>query len=461
MLPSFSNFSLRKFQASGQAYSGLCLDLIKCFNTIHRPRVASLLAKIGVPLVVIDTWFHSILHLRRIWMINGQTSTPVPCHNRCPEGDCLSIVCMLSIAFLWIFHIRQKDQSSYISAYADNWGWLATDVSAHDHVVEATFHLVRHFGMSIDWDKSWIWSSNAEHLHFVKNAVQQWVGAGVVRELSTGVDLGCQRTYRGPPRLGSLRGKFEKAQTHLIKLSSLPHNLRVKTHLVHAGVYPAVFTGCELVPIGEAHLDQLRSTVTSALLGPSIRNYAVALQVIPSIRDPEEEILLRILSATKRFLFRASEEHRRTFFEILVKHSGQYSDCRGPIATLKFHTMRFGWSFNRQGFLQVDPFVSIHLMDISKRHLAKWINKAWNEHLLLFYSQRKAWQGLPPIASFETRQLIKTFPIDKQKALVQEIGASFQTTLQQSSRDPTVTGECLFCTQLDTRHHRIFTCDAV
>ena len=458
----FQQFLIEKFQAAGQAYCGLCLDLIKCFNTINRPRVASLMVKLGVPQFVVDTWFHSVLHLQRVWMINGQTSLPVPCDNGCPEGDSLSVVCMLSIAFLWIFHIRQKDQSSHVSAYADNWGWLATDVAAHDHVVEATLSMVQHFGMSIDWDKSWIWASNAEHLHFIKNAVQHRVGEGLVRKLSRGVDLGCQRTYTGPPRLGSLRGKFEQAQAHLVKLSSMPHNLKVKTHLVQAGVYPAVFTGCELVPIGENHLDQLRTNVTSALLGHSIsRNSAVAVQAIPSLRDPEEELLLRILCATKRFLFRASEEHRKIFFEILVKHTGLYSDCRGPIGTLKFHTQRIGWNFTREGLLQLDPFVALPLMDISKRHLAWWINKAWNEHLLLFHSQRKSWKGLPPIASFATRQIIQSFPVDKQKALIQEIGASFQTNLQQSKWDSNVTGECSFCLQMDTRHHRLFTCDAV
>ena len=33
--------------------------------------------------------------------------------------------------------------------------------------------------------------------------------------------------------------------------------------------------------------------------------------------------------------------------------------------------------------------------------------------------------------------------------------------MQQAAWDPNVTGECAFCTQADTRHHRIFTCDAV
>ena len=369
---------------------------------------------------------------------------------------------MLSIAYLWIHHVRLEDQSTYLSAYADNWGWLATDVAAHEHVVNITVDIVRHFGMAIDWNKSWIWASNNEHLHFVKKAVEDKVGVGTVSKLSRGVDLGCQRTYTGPPRLGSLRQKFEKSSIHLQKLSSLPHNLCTKTHLVQVGIYPAVFIGCELVPIGEQHIDQLRSGVANALLGPSIsRNSAVALQAVPSLRDPEEEILLRVLWAAKRFLCRTTDDLRWWFLDILTKHSGQYADCRGPIGTLKYHALRMGWSFNRDGFLLLDPFLSLSIMDFSKRILKSFINRAWNENLLLFYSQRKSWRGLPPIASRETRQVISKFPTEKQIPLIQEVGAAFQTAVQQAAWDTTVTEVCAFCSQVDTRHHRIFTCDAV
>ena len=458
----FQQFLIEKFHAMGQPYSGLCLDLVKCFNTICRPRVALLLASLGIPSIIIDTWFHSVSHLQRIWMINGQTSKPVPCDNGCPEGDSLSVVCILAIAFLWIHHVRSADQSSHVSAYADNWGWLSTDVAAHAHIVDVTLKTVRRFGHSIDWDKSWIWASNQEHLHFVKQAVETQVGSPVVHKLSRGVDLGCQRSYTGPPRLGSLRDKFVSAQNNLQRLKTFPHTLRVKTHLVQAGVYPAVFYGCELVPIGETHLDQLRSDVAAALLGSSIsRNSAVALQMIPALRDPEEEVLLRIFFAAKRFLFRATPTDRQAFFDILARHSGRYADCRGPIGTLKFHALRLGWSFSKEGHLLHDPFRSSLFIDLSKRQLAVLISRAWNEHLLVFYAQRKAWKGLPPMAPFETRQIIQSFPIEKQILLIQEISAAFQTAVQQAVWDSSVSDTCSFCSQTDTRHHRIFTCDAV
>ena len=395
-------------------------------------------------------------------MINGQTSNSIPCDNGCPEGDSLSVVCILAIAFLWINHVRTADQSSHVSAYADNWGWLSTDVAAHAHIVDVTLQTVRHFGLSIDWDKSWIWASNQEHLHFVKQAVENQVGSSVVSRLTRGVDLGCQRTYTGPPRLGSLRDKFTSSQNNLHRLKTFAHNLRVKTHLVQAGVYPAVFYGCELVPIGETHLDQLRADVASALLGNSIsRNSAVTLQMVPSLRDPEEELLLRILCAAKRFLFRASQEDRQSFFNILARHSGKYADCRGPIGTLKFHALRMGWSFSNGGHLLHDPFLSTPIMDLSKRQMASLISRAWNEHLLTLHSQRKAWKGLPPMAPFETKQILKSFPVDKQPQLIQEIGAAFQTAAQQSVWDSSVSDTCSFCSQTDTRFHRIFTCDAV
>ena len=51
----FQQFLIEKFHAMGQPYSGLCLDLVKCFNTICRSRVARLLSVLGIPQTIIDT----------------------------------------------------------------------------------------------------------------------------------------------------------------------------------------------------------------------------------------------------------------------------------------------------------------------------------------------------------------------------------------------------------------------
>ena len=140
-------------------------------------------------------------------------------------------------------------------------------------------------------------------------------------------------------------------------MHTLPHDLSTKTRLISASVYPAAFFGCELVPLGTAHVDQIRPELATALYGNSAsRNSAVAIHLTPKIIDPQIYVIYQALCAARYFLITAPIEQQRIFCNIVATHTGTHSDCHGPAGCLKYYIMKFGWQFTDTGQIHIDIF---------------------------------------------------------------------------------------------------------
>ncbi len=262
----------------------------------------------------------------------------------------------------------------------------------------------------------------------------------------------------------SISDEIASAPQKLTQLANHPLYFVSQTALALdiSGVYPSVFYGCELVPIGEAHTDHLRSQVANSILGPSIsRNSSIALLCIPGVLGPEIEVIVRVMCKARRFQNRCSPQDRDFFLKQTSLHTGQYHLCRGPIGCFKHYCLRLGWIIDDKGNMSVDAFHSISLITTSDKGLVFWITKAWTEHSLPFHTQRKALRGPQPICPYDTIQVLKRFNSKQQRCLLQEISGSFQTAVQQQAWDPNISDRCRFCEQQDTRYHRLFTCSAM
>ena len=121
------------------------------------------------------------------------------------------------------------------------------------------------------------------------------------------MDLGAQLTYRGNARLGKLRDRLAKAKIRLQRLEQQHEPLFSKARLITSGIYPVAMYGMELTPVGTQHIDNLRTAVAGALLGPSVsRNSALAIHCTPNVQDPQVVLMQRTLMAARRFLYRAT-----------------------------------------------------------------------------------------------------------------------------------------------------------
>eukprot|EP00438_Fugacium_kawagutii_P022469 Skav232355 [mRNA] locus=scaffold2646:490520:494785:+ [translate_table: standard] len=452
---------LESCHAQGNHCSGISIDLHKCFNTIKRPVVLALFKTLGGPADICRRWQGALQHMSRTWSVQMCASDTKPTNCGLPEGDALSVLGMICVAFGWIRWVESVVTVATLLAYADNWGWLCSHPAVHSTIIQRTCQFASMVGMKVDWDKSWAWGTNPTHVRAMKHTLNSFPALQQVPLVTNSTELGAHHTYVGPPRLGKLKERLQTATDRLQALQKMPHALDTKIHLVRAGIYPVAFYGVELTPLGTAHTNQLRTSVCDALLGhSSSRNSYVALHVTPDILDPELHVIHLALRAARRFLLRASPEESSRFLWQVSRHDGTSNKCKGPAGALSHYLARLDWKLTKEGVLVYDAFAQLPLVDISNQRLLQLLMRAWGEHLLLFYSSRWAWRGLPPVDAWETRRVIAQFPVHQQKALICEVSASFQTRKQQSYWEPSVTPECLYCDGEDTRTHRIFECAA-
>ena len=93
----------------------LSLDLIKCYNTVHRRRVRDLMHACAIPEVLVQQWFASLQSICRVWTFQGFCSQPYATCTGVPEGDSWSVVAMVLLDYLWIISVRRHTQDAFLA----------------------------------------------------------------------------------------------------------------------------------------------------------------------------------------------------------------------------------------------------------------------------------------------------------------------------------------------------------
>ena len=216
---------IERSRTQGTSFSGCCLDLIKCFNTIRRQVPLEALAHMGLARSHLQMWSASMHHLQRTWILGAFASDPVSVNNGLCEGDSFSVVGMLSLGMLWVSSVRHQDRISEMSAFADNWSWASTDARRHMILATTTDAITRLAGMQIDWNKSWIWSTAKQHLPALQRALAQITDTQQIRRLTHEMDLGCMFQFCGSHRLGKYAKRLQEGTRRLQVLQQMPHDM--------------------------------------------------------------------------------------------------------------------------------------------------------------------------------------------------------------------------------------------
>lgn len=450
---------LEKLALQKTANAGLVLDLIKCFNSIHRPTVYAILVRLGLPQSILEQWSRSLAVLTRTWALQGFDSHLTPCAHGFPEGDVFSVIAMIGVALSWTSRLKHLCPASLVGAYADNWCLASIRKPDFPVLIATTLQFVHLLYMAIDWHKTWIWATDASLLASLKHALKQQLPNLSIARLTTAMDLGSQMTYSGPPRLGKFRTRLSLFKKRCQLLQSMPHDVYTKAHLARTAILPTLY-GVALLPLGESHTTAMRSQLANAILGYNhSRNSTLAIQFLPSLIDPAIWVILQALEAARRFLLQATPDDQHLFFQVLATHNGSSNACKGPASCLKHYLLRLGWTVTPTGWVHVSAFVSLDLLTTSKQTWKFWALHTWQQEFLQF-CDRKALQGTIPVNLADTRAVLFKLPPGKFARIIQEISGAFQTANQKQKWDLTASLKCSYCIHDDSRHHRIYECPA-
>ena len=244
---------LEKLAYKNIANAGLVLDLVKCFNSIHRSSVYAILSHLGLPHHILQQWSGSLMVLTRTWSLQGFDGYLTPCSHGFPEGDVFSVIAMIGVALSWSAHLKSQCPQSLVGAYADNWCFASTRKADFSILIGITLRFVSLLCMTIDWVKTWIWATEPGHLASLKHALHQHLPCLNLSRLTTAMDLGSQMTYSGPPRLGKFRTRLSLFKKRCQLLQAMPHDVYTKAHLARTSILPTLY-GVALLPLGDTHI---------------------------------------------------------------------------------------------------------------------------------------------------------------------------------------------------------------
>ena len=289
----------------------------------------------------------------------------MPSNVGCPEGDTWSVLAMVLINSTWIHRLKALINQIGASAFADNWSWWIPTQCNPIPALRFTKSLCWWLGLNIDWAKTWIWSSRPGGERLMQQAVTSIYPGVQAQVLLNACDLGCPTTYHGVAKLGKLRSRLEDAKLKLVRIQNATWTFDPKLHMILSSVLPGAFYGCELVAIGQQHLDSLRVNIAYALLGEKSHsmNSAIFLNcaTIQHV-DPHMYVLWRSIKAAQQFLQRCSPEVQRAYLAMLPKPSRVPGQSHGPASALREYLCRLSLTCSPTGDIQVTAFRSCNLV---------------------------------------------------------------------------------------------------
>ncbi len=116
-------------------------------------------------------------------------------------------------------------------------------------------------------------------------------------------DLGAPVNYKGFAQHVKLQNRFEKIRRRLKRVLHSPWTLETKVHIINSAIYSAAFYACELLCIGQSHLDSIRSLVASAFVGDHAHsmNPAFVLHCAhKKLVDPHLHVIIESLQSSQR-----------------------------------------------------------------------------------------------------------------------------------------------------------------
>ena len=438
------------------------LDLKKCFNHISWAFAYHALKACGVPVRFLRLWITMQSQLHRFWLINGEIFVSGQGSSGLPEGDQWSVLAMIAISVGWVSFVSYHLGHSHVAklaAYADNWSWTSHALEEHPLLLRLTIQYTAAVGLSIDWHKTWCWSTSKAHARLLESSLFDATAVHVTVKNSA-PDLGFQMQYGGRNQVGLQADRTTAGLSRISRLAGLDYGLAIKEQILLASIYPVALHGSEIKPPVQETFAKFRSHAARALYGDahSISPAIALLFGKKGILDPEFVFLCHLVASVRRFVATLSQDARVDFFAIASRFHGSLASAHGPAASLAFAFQQIGWQVTSTGLVHVGAFLSFSLLDCSLQRFKRFLSLTWQCKLVQSFTCRYSWFQYPDISVCDTRAVLNGFQDPQRKRLIREISGGYQLESQKKHWLNESSGVCPFCPDLDSRRHRLAEC---
>ena len=440
---------------------GLCgssVDLTKAFNLIPRFPLAKVFQKMGLDWSIVQFWLINLSRLTRHPIVMGSLSESVASSTGIPEGDCWSVLGMISLSTVYYFTLATPTLYPY--AYADNWSWLSTSAKQNFAAWIRLLNLVSTLHMSIDFAKSWTWGTNKFLKSEVAHIALLFPGEQCDIVVKDAVkDLGEVIVYSKKAWIQPIVHRIAAGVKRIQKIAWIPLDLATKCHKIQMGALSMALYGADRHFVGKSHFHQLRSAICSAVVGHRVYASPWLTGVILSkfYTDPQLLAILTALQNFHRLWFRDKVKAQNAF---QLASTSVFKQPFGPSTTLKQYLSLLDLSLKEDGQVWALDKCLFHIGLNSFKEISRVVKQQWHLFVTQQVQHRRGLGGLKFDFSL-TQRVFEALDPKHQKLIRMNMVGGFQTKVIQSRWNATVSDKCPLCSEVEDQAHIILTCPAL
>ena len=433
----------------GLPLTGCVADVVKAFNGLPRAPLLRAAARMGFPQCVLRPWISFITQVQRRFVMGEAVSAAVGSTSGFIEGDPLSVTAMSVASVLYHTYMRHFEPKVQHASYVDNLVSTAESVylTARGHCVMESFWEL--LGLQLDDSKTYFWATQAKDARLMKA-----LGLSVAEHCR---ELGGYLTFGARHRVADMLKRLELSQPlwQILRRSRAP--ARTKWTAVTTKIWPMVFHGCAACWLSQTAIDKLRAKLawalgwTSAGAGPDLR----ALTEGPLELDPGFYQIACCVRDFRRVVAK-SVTLQQDWARFQQGYQGKA--YAGPFSTLLHHSHGLGWGFPRPPLLVDHRGLEHNFLTMPKRTLQWLLADAWARSVLQKQSRREALREVRDVDIQLARAVTKGCTAQEGAWLGQVRAGAAITAAQQAKFDLTKSPLCLHCQVVDTKDHRVFSC---
>ena len=448
--------AIEKAMHASEDLSGLAVDLVKAFNLLARAPLGWLLQWLGLPRHLSEFWLKSLRNLTISFHISGSLSGSLPSTTGAPEGDPISVLAMIGVCTALALLLTSVSPSMYM----DNWSWMSCQPSGHQAALLTLQDFTASVRLRVDWKKSYAWAIGPVSKKWFRRNLRLLLPPGVELGLQDHIrELGVQLQFNKRHCLHYLTPRLEDAARRLRKLFHDPSPMAVKARVVQSGVWPFACFGSFNSAPGKHHMHRLRSLAARAMVGRhhSMSSYA-AMHIVPGVMDPETYLMWAHSLALRR-AFQVQPEVAEQVLAMLVE--GHFKSPFGPASALWTLLERNEWVVLPDGSVKGPGHWIFSLRTSCPKSIRAALEGAWALKVQEACLHRTGLAQLQPPCKLLTTAALSHFPPWKQQILARHMSGAFMSGAEKSAWSSQASSECPLCGCMDTKHHRLYTCEAL
>ena len=441
---------------------GAAVDLVKAFNQLPWPPLEYILCCLQVPPTLVRFWIRCLQQVKRYPMLGGSLTAPLTARNGAPEGDPFSVAAMAGVCY-FVDRVLQSSQLAF-RTYVDNWSWTCSRPDAFLHDLPLSLRALAALKIPVDWRKSYTWASSAHARKWWSAIGTACFPEGVRVPVVTNVkELGVLMQFGHRTDTSARHALLDNGLNRLQRLGKQPRRLLEKAAAIQGSVWPSCLYGCEALLWPVHDLQQLRSSASAALIGPSkvASPYLVCAALTDRLQDPEAYSLEMSL----RTLCRIQVVDAEAAWEVILRvaqllRADTLPQVHGPATCLAVQLRRVGVSLSEEGVLRGSANATLKLQGCNSRQIKGFVTQVWSRSVSERTMHRTNMHTREEPCPRAMRKLLERFNGTEVLVLARYAVGGFASGAMKAKWDPGEDNTCPLCGGTDSKTHRLLQCPA-